>query len=97
MRRHFNLIAMAMLLVLPSAVAFAQTATPVPPTAVPSVGIEFSSEDLGGFFDWFNTIFEALLPIGLLAAGLTAGGLFVWVISRMLINAFKSMTGGSSV
>ncbi len=59
------------------------------------IGIEFGAEDLNVFFDWFNTIFEALLPIGLLAAGLTAGGLFVWVISKMLVNAFRSMTGAS--
>lgn len=63
-------------------------------TAEPSVQIDFGADDLGIFFDWFNTIFAALLPIALLGAGLTAGGLFVWVIARMLIRAFSNMLGG---
>lgn len=61
-----------------------------------SIGIEFTEEDLAIFFTWFNTIFNALLPIALLGAGLTAGGLFVWVIANMLIRAFQGMLQGGA-
>ncbi len=66
------------------------------PAHAQSIGIEFGQEDLDIFFDWFNTIFNALLPIALLGAGLTAGGIFVWVIGGMLVKAFRSMTGVGS-
>lgn len=66
------------------------------PAQAQSIGIEFGQEDLDIFFDWFNTIFNALLPIALLGAGLTAGGIFVWVIGGMLVKAFRSMTGVGS-
>lgn len=61
-----------------------------------SIGIEFTEDDLAVFFTWFNTIFNALLPIALLGAGLTAGGLFVWVIANMLIRAFQGMLSGGA-
>jgi hypothetical protein len=62
-------------------------------TYAQSVTIDFSAADLDTFFEWFNMIFTALLPIALLGAGLTAGGLFVWVIAGMLIRAFQAMLG----
>lgn len=63
--------------------AHAQTAT-----------IDFDASDLDVFFDWFNTMFNAILPIGLLGAGIAAGVAFVWVVARMLTKAFTSMLGG---
>ena len=59
-----------------------------------SFNIDFCSEDLDVFFEWFNTMFGILLPIALIGAGIVAGGMFVWVVAGMLQRAFTSMLGG---
>lgn len=60
------------------------------------INIDFSADDLDVFFDYFNMMFNALLGIALLGAGITAGGAFVWVIGQMLTNAFTRMLRGGT-
>lgn len=62
-----------------------------PTHATASINFDASSLDI--FFTWFNTIFNVLLPIALIGAGIAAGAGFVWVVAGMLINAFSSMLG----
>lgn len=78
-----------MMTVMPSIGVAAQTATPDNPLT-----IDFGEEQLEIFFDWFNIMFNALLPIGLLGAALAAGGAFVFVVTQFLINAFKNIRAG---
>lgn len=58
-----------------------------------SFEIDFDESDLDGFFQWFNLMFNILLPIGLIGAGIVAGGAFVWVVVGMLQRAFTSLLG----
>lgn len=53
---------------------------------VPTSGMET-------FFRWFRAAFDTLLPIALIAAGVSAGGLFVWIVGRFLINALRRLRG----
>ncbi|MCK6577280.1 MAG: hypothetical protein L6Q98_04155 [Anaerolineae bacterium] len=79
-------------LALVALVIAAQIAVPLVSHA--QATIDFDASDLDVFFDWFNTMFNAILPIGLLGAGIAAGVAFVWVVARMLTKAFTSMLGG---
>lgn len=56
-----------------------------------SFSIDFDESDLDIFFDWFNMMFNIVLPIALIGAGIVAGGGFVWVVSSMLARAFTNM------
>lgn len=61
-----------------------------------SIEIDFDAEDLDIFFTYFNMMFNALIGIALLGAGITAGGAFVWVLGQMLTNAFTRMLRGNA-
>jgi len=65
------------------------------PSSAQSVSISLSPSDLDNFFTWFNTMFQAILPIALIGAGLVAGAAFAFVVGNMLKKAFQSLTGGS--
>lgn len=65
------------------------------PSAAQSVTIDITPDDLGVFFDWFNTMFSVILPIALIGAGLVAGAAFAFVVGNMLKKAFQSLAGGS--
>lgn len=65
------------------------------PSAAQSVTIDITPEDLGVFFDWFNTMFSVILPIALIGAGLVAGAAFAFVVGNMLKKAFQSLAGSN--
>lgn len=66
------------------------------PSFAQSVTIDITPEDLGVFFDWFNTMFSVILPIALIGAGLVAGAAFAFVVGNMLKKAFQSLASGGS-
>lgn len=57
------------------------------------VMVSFDQSDLDGFFSWFNMMFDAILPIALVGAGLMAGTSFAFLVAYMLRQAFRSLTG----
>lgn len=81
--RHAMIV--AVMLVLTASIALAQTATPVPPTAVPPVSIEVPVDGMiENLNHWLSILAPIILFLGMIPVAL---GLLQYIV-RMFRNAF---------
>lgn len=60
----------------------------------PLINIPQTATVFNGISTWSGTIFDAILPIGLVGAGILVGGLIVYAVVSGIISAVSSVTGG---
>ena len=76
---------LAMMLTLFVVPSFAQTATPVPPTAAPTV-LEIPT---GVIFSETNNWLETFAPIAAIGIGITIALAVLGYLGKMIVSAFK--------
>lgn len=74
---------------LSSAVAFAQTDTPVPPTAVPTVGLAFDRGITNTFFEQSNFWLDTFAPIIAIGIGIAIAVAILTFIGKQILDAFR--------
>jgi hypothetical protein len=90
MRNRYVYLALFVALMLTSAVAFAQTATPVPPTAVPAPTLDL---DVTPLFDSMNSYIPIFLAIFAIPGGIVIAIALVRMIINSVGNAIKGAAG----
>lgn len=76
---------LALVLVVGLVPAMAQTATPVPPTSVPSLVLP-----TGVIFSETNNWLETFAPIAAIGIGITIALAVLAYLGKMIVSAFKS-------
>lgn len=88
-RKHRTLFTvwalLALVLVVGLVPAMAQTATPVPPTSVPSLVLP-----TGVIFSETNNWLETFAPIAAIGIGITIALAVLAYLGKMIVSAFKS-------
>lgn len=87
-RNHVLLLLVVLMLLLVVGPAAAQTATPVPPTAIPTnASIEIPTNVI---FTETNTWIETFAPIAAIGIGITVALAVLGYLGKMIASAFKS-------
>jgi hypothetical protein len=83
-----NVVMLTLAALLSTVTAFAQTNTPAPPTAVPTVGIAFDQTITNTFFEQSNFWMDVFAPIIAIGIGIAIALAILTFIGKQILAAF---------